>query len=334
MKEKSKKQNAPLVISLIFLSLIIYYSLSIIPSYLYKIGLDVQLILIPKAYETISFANSTWLVLKKPLAYLIGVSFVFFIEAFIVGYKNSSFFRIINFISKSGKTDSFYIFLKISGLADIIFNLILLGFGFYLLKKLESLSLITISHLYNSYILELFLVTICTTFCHYWHHRIMHHPIFWELHKLHHSASEMNIITASREHPLVSATSGLLIIVPVLILGIRAEVLLFYKIFNSVWNMFLHSKVDLIPIWFRKFFITTKDHYIHHSINSKHFNKNFGDVFTIWDRVFGSYYNGDSTKDKIILGVEDKNYHKPLYFKDIILILRKWILSNFKRNYQ
>ena len=63
-------------------------------------------------------------------------------------------------------------------------------------------------------------------------------------------------------------------------------------------------------------------------------SKNFGDVFTIWDRFFGSYYNGDSTKDKIILGVEDKNYHKPLYFKDIILILRKWILSNFKRNYQ
>ena len=49
----------------------------------------------------------------------------------------------------------------------------------------------------------------------------MHSKYFWELHKLHHSATEMNIITVAREHPLVVIVSILLLALPAYIFGIH-----------------------------------------------------------------------------------------------------------------
>lgn len=265
----------------------------------------------------------------KPATYILGVAFVFFVESSIVGYKNSSFYAISNFSSPSARTDMFYIFLKISGFADIIFNIIFLGFGFFILYEIQKISLFK----FNNYLIEFVICVLTVTLLHYFYHRILHHPYFWELHKLHHSADEMNIFTASREHPIVTSLYIVILAIPVAIFGIRIEVMFVYKSLEGCYNLFLHSKVDLFPKWVRYFMITTKDHHIHHSKSDSHFNKNFGMVLNIWDKLFGTYYK-PSLKENIKFGIDDKNYNKDFFFKEILNVPWTWIKENplFNKN--
>jgi sterol desaturase/sphingolipid hydroxylase (fatty acid hydroxylase superfamily) len=254
------------------------------------------------------------------LLFILGTGICFIVEGYLVGWNNCSFRSIINLATPSARTDIFYIWLKISGLSDIIFNLIFLGFGFYFISIVSDHSLIKI----NNYIIEFILTVFLITFIHYFYHRALHHPALWELHKLHHSADEMNIFTASREHPLVVAVYVILISVPSAIFGIRPEVIFVYKSLEGFYNLFLHSKVDLFPKFTESFMISTTAHHIHHSDDPAYYNKNFGMVLNIWDKIFFTYAAPDKNK-KLNFGIEDTNYNKNLYLKDIIIIPIRWI---------
>jgi sterol desaturase/sphingolipid hydroxylase (fatty acid hydroxylase superfamily) len=263
--------------------------------------------------------NLYFVFLKAPLLHLGGFFFCFVIEALIVGWNSSSLKEISCFSTASARTDIFYVWMRISGLTDTLFNIIFFSFGFYFLSIIEDYSLMKL----NNYFLEFILALLSVTFFAYVYHRITHHKIFWELHKLHHSANKMSIFTASREHPLIVAVSNILTAIPTALLGVRAEVLFVYFGFQGVYNMFLHSKVDPFPSW-ATFMITTNDHYIHHSTNPKHYSKNYGMVLSIWDKIFGTYYEPE--KNKIIqFGIKDENYNRDYYFKEIVFVFRRWL---------
>jgi sterol desaturase/sphingolipid hydroxylase (fatty acid hydroxylase superfamily) len=267
-------------------------------------------------------SNNYIIYFQKPMLYVLGISICFYVEYLVLGWKNCSLNSIVNFSSASSRTDIFYIWIKISGLTDIAFNLVFLGFGFYLISIISNHSLFKIDNYFIEFIITIFLITLI----HYFYHRGLHHPLFWELHKLHHSADEMNIFTASREHPLVISIYTMLICIPSAIFGVRPEVIFIYKALEGFYNLFLHSKVDLFPQFTSKFMITTSDHHIHHSTNPEHFNKNYGMVLNIWDRLFLSYYKPNN-KEKIHFGIDDINYKKDIYVRDIFLIINRWLLD-------
>jgi sterol desaturase/sphingolipid hydroxylase (fatty acid hydroxylase superfamily) len=161
---------------------------------------------------------------RTHILYITGLFSCFVVEATILGWNNSSLKEISRFSSASARTDIFYVWLRISGLTDILFNVIFFGFGFYFLSIVEDYNLIKL----NNYFFEFILAVLSVTFFAYVYHRITHHKIFWELHKLHHSANKMSIFTASREHPLIVAVSNILTAIPTALLGVRAEVLFVY----------------------------------------------------------------------------------------------------------
>jgi sterol desaturase/sphingolipid hydroxylase (fatty acid hydroxylase superfamily) len=272
----------------------------------------------PKQSELIN-SEQHFIFLKTHIFYLVGFFSCFTVEALILGWEKSSLKKISQFSTASARTDIFYIWLRISGLTDVLFNAIFLGFGFYFLSVIHTYSLIKL----NNYFLEFIFTVLSVTFLNYVYHRVCHHKFFWELHKLHHSATEMNIFTASREHPLIVAISNILMATPTLLIGISPEVLFVFLGLQGIYNMFLHSKVDLFPAW-AKFMITTKDHHIHHSSDPKHFSMNYGMVLSMWDKVFGTYYK--PKKNEILkVGIEDHNYNKDYYFKEILFIIFRWI---------
>jgi sterol desaturase/sphingolipid hydroxylase (fatty acid hydroxylase superfamily) len=305
-----------ILIAVIFFSFFVYLSI------LFSIRIvNISLSSYQQILSNFSFSILDFFVyLQKPLLFILGTGICFIVEGYLVGWNNCSFRSIINLATPSARTDIFYIWLKISGLSDIIFNLIFLGFGFYFISIVSDHSLIKI----NNYIIEFILTVFLITFIHYFYHRALHHPALWELHKLHHSADEMNIFTASREHPLVVAVYVILISVPSAIFGIRPEVIFVYKSLEGFYNLFLHSKVDLFPKFTKSFMISTADHHIHHSTNPAHHNTNFGMVLNIWDKIFSTYFPADKNK-KINFGIEDPNYNKNLFFYDILIIPTRWI---------
>ena len=159
-------------------------------------------------------------------------------------------------------------------------------------------------------------------FCKYWAHRLHHETsILWPFHALHHSAEIMTPLTANRNHPmflglraflyrvLVGSVQALILF---LLMG-KIEILAIgtvnagYFMFNALGSNLRHSHVWLSygPV-FEHVFISPAQHHVHHSIDPKHYNKNYGEVFAIWDLVFGTLYVL-RTHEKIVYGLADKH---------------------------
>lgn len=159
-------------------------------------------------------------------------------------------------------------------------------------------------------------------FCTYWVHRIHHeNQILWPLHKLHHSAEVLTPITLYRKHPLYDVISN---IVSTLFVGMVMGVVLFffvgevdfwkvaginavYFFFNMLGGNLRHSHVwvSFGPVMSRVF-ISPAMHQIHHSRDPRHYDTNYGEVFALWDWMFGTIYI-PKEKEVIEFGLSDEH---------------------------
>jgi sterol desaturase/sphingolipid hydroxylase (fatty acid hydroxylase superfamily) len=122
---------------------------------------------------------------------------------------------------------------------------------------------------------------------HFLRHKI---PITWEFHKIHHSQVELNYFSARRLHPFDLMFNALIRFLPFTLLGMELALpgYLFWTIFVRFWEAFVHSNVkfNLGPL--KYILVTPQSHRVHHSIESRHIDKKFGDFFSIWDFMFGT----------------------------------------------
>lgn len=165
-----------------------------------------------------------------------------------------------------------------------------------------------------------FIVVIAMDFCVYWVHRIHHEfPIFWPFHAVHHSAETLTPLTVYRKHPiydlfantargaLAGITQGSLLFffvgeyAPLTIAGANAA----YVLFNIVGANFRHSHIWIGygPI-LSLFLISPAQHQIHHSRAPEHHDRNYGEIFAIWDWMFGSLYL-PKEQEKLQFGLSD-----------------------------
>ena len=130
----------------------------------------------------------------------------------------------------------------------------------------------------------------------YWAHRIEHRIGFlWEFHKLHHSDEVMNCSTWARDHFLQAAwiaifpafTLGLLLDIDAAQAG---EAALWSSLFLSLLSMFYHSAIRVRLPWLDRILVTPQVHRIHHSTDPAHHDRNFADVFPLFDILFGTYH--------------------------------------------
>nr|WP_255618259.1 sterol desaturase family protein [Aurantimonas sp. VKM B-3413] len=136
----------------------------------------------------------------------------------------------------------------------------------------------------------------------YLYHIAQHRfPILWELHKVHHSAQVMVGITKDRVHPLDELMNRLWDgVIPGICFGIWAvvqmnltELTIFginvYVIRNILMMDFVrhtHLRISFGPL--NKLVLCPHWHQLHHSTNPRHYDKNFGLLFSFWDRWFGT----------------------------------------------
>lgn len=172
-------------------------------------------------------------------------------------------------------------------------------------------------------------VVVAGSFFQYWQHRILHTvPLLWETHKLHHSATEMNVLNLNRESPFTTAVADLLIFVPLAIFGTiemsarggnlgAADyffmVLFFcFSVFNVLNHYLIHSEWRTTYGWLgRWIFISPSAHRVHHSIQPQYWNKNFSVTLVIWDRLFGTWEEGKSEEAaNTPIGYPDNIYNK------------------------
>jgi sterol desaturase/sphingolipid hydroxylase (fatty acid hydroxylase superfamily) len=130
-------------------------------------------------------------------------------------------------------------------------------------------------------------------FFEYIYHVTMHKvKRLWMAHLVHHSDRELTVFTTLREHPLETFVRLLFLVLWILLSGISFWALLarqFIQIVSNVWvhaNLRLTNRVDAVV---SMAIVTPNMHQAHHHFQQPLTDRNYGDVLSIWDRLFGTF---------------------------------------------
>lgn len=135
------------------------------------------------------------------------------------------------------------------------------------------------------------LLWVLTDFCFYWMHRASHRVRwFWAAHVTHHSSERMNFSTAMRQNATNIFNGGWLFYVPLALIGFNPVWIGVCYALSLVYQFFIHTTlVDRLHPAIEYIFNTPNHHRVHHARNPGYIDTNYGGVFIIFDRLFGTF---------------------------------------------
>jgi len=152
----------------------------------------------------------------------------------------------------------------------------------------------------NTSIFNIILAVILFDLWMYFWHRLNHELYFlWRFHRLHHTDPQMDVTTISRFHPVELIISYILNIIILGFLGLNFSFLIIYKTLMLPVIMFHHSNISIsktLDQFFCRLFVMPNMHRIHHSEIREETNSNYGSIFSIWDRLFGTFKTRENIK--------------------------------------
>lgn len=126
------------------------------------------------------------------------------------------------------------------------------------------------------------------SFTAYWSHRWMHTvPLGWEIHKVHHAAENLSFASTSQAHFLELLFHAPTHTLATLALG--TDLVAPFGLIYMAVDYLAHANIKLNMGPLTYVLCTPQAHRIHHSIERRHFDTNFGNTFMIWDHVFGTF---------------------------------------------
>ena len=137
---------------------------------------------------------------------------------------------------------------------------------------------------------------------HFTEHKIK--PL-WMVHLVHHSDHKVDTTTANRHHPLDSIIRFAFTLFGVLIVGAPIAIVMIYQSLSLVFTQFTHANIKMSRSFDKllSYFIVSPDmHKVHHHNLLPYTDSNYGNIFSIWDRLLGTYKYLD--RDKIVYGVD------------------------------
>jgi sterol desaturase/sphingolipid hydroxylase (fatty acid hydroxylase superfamily) len=139
-------------------------------------------------------------------------------------------------------------------------------------------------------------------FCYYWFHRFSHEiSVLWAAHAVHHQSEEYNLSTALRQTS-TSFLFGWIFYLPLFAIGFPLEVLLTVSAANLIYQFWVHTRLigRLGPL--ESILMTPSHHRVHHAQNERYTDKNYGGMFILWDRIFGTF-EPESDDEPVVYGV-------------------------------
>ena len=134
-------------------------------------------------------------------------------------------------------------------------------------------------------------------FCFYLSHRATHRINFlWAMHIVHHHSERLNLSVAFRR----SAISPLFTFVfelPLALLGLPLWWFVLLSAINIFYQFLIHTETIGKLGWLESFMNTPSHHRVHHGREAQYIDKNFGSVFIIWDKLFGTFQAEEATPD-------------------------------------
>ncbi len=133
-------------------------------------------------------------------------------------------------------------------------------------------------------------------FCYYWQHRCGHTvSLFWASHVVHHQSEDYNLSTALRQ------TSGgwvanWIFYLPMAVLGVPPRVFGVAALIDLLYQYWVHTQQIGKLGAFDRWFCAPSNHRVHHAVNDKYLDKNYGGILIVWDRLFGSFIEEDDAQ--------------------------------------
>ena len=127
----------------------------------------------------------------------------------------------------------------------------------------------------------------------------------WMVHLVHHSDHKVDTTTANRHHPIESVIRFTFTLLGVFIVGTPIGIVMLYQSISLISTQFTHANIKMSPRVNKilSYCIVSPDmHKVHHHHMLPYTDANYGNIFSIWDRIFGTYLELD--RDKIIYGVD------------------------------
>ena len=130
-------------------------------------------------------------------------------------------------------------------------------------------------------------------FCYYWFHRASHEvAFFWAGHAVHHQSQHYNLSTALRQSS-AGAISSWVFYLPMALLGVPPVVFGIVALIDLLYQYWVHTEHIGRLGWFDRWFCSPSNHRVHHAVNDKYLDRNYGGIWVVWDRLFGSFEEED-----------------------------------------
>lgn len=172
------------------------------------------------------------------------------------------------------------------GIAERLLDVWVTGLFFFIYDFLQKkFGLFTI----QPGILLWIVLLLCTDFLWYWYHRLAHEiNLFWAVHVVHHQSEDFNYTVSARITVFQAfVRTGFWAVLP--ILGFPASMITSILLVHGLYPFFIHTQL-IGKLGILEYILVTPSHHrVHHASNEKYLDKNYGDVFIIWDKLFGTF---------------------------------------------
>lgn len=137
---------------------------------------------------------------------------------------------------------------------------------------------------------------------HFVEHKV---KFLWRFHLIHHTDTYIDTTSGNRHHPGESIIRFVFTTLGVLIVGCPMWMVFLYQTLSVVATQFTHANICLpkkLDKYLSFFMVSPDMHKIHHHYQLPYTDSNYGNIFSIWDRIFGTFLYLD--REKIIYGVD------------------------------
>ena len=137
--------------------------------------------------------------------------------------------------------------------------------------------------------------------CYYWYHRLGHRvAVLWAAHAVHHQSQDYNLSTALRQTS-TGALFGWLFYLPMALAGVPPLVFAVVGLIDLLYQFWVHTEQVGRLGWFDRWFCSPSNHRVHHAVNDRYVDKNYGGILIVWDRLFGSFEDEDA-REPVVYG--------------------------------
>jgi alkylglycerol monooxygenase len=164
-----------------------------------------------------------------------------------------------------------------------------LGLGVTLLSYEWLVTKMALFHIPYTWV-NVVLAFVAIDFSGYWGHRINHqNNFFWNQHIIHHSSEEFNLACALRQSISNFVNFFTIFLLPAALLGVDFKIISIVAPLHLFAQFWYHTVYINKMGWLEKIIVTPSHHRVHHAINPIYIDKNHGQIFIFWDKMFGTF---------------------------------------------